>query len=394
MKSRWLLALSGMSLLAAGLWYLLSNQIRPGQATIQPGTGLRVTEALRGGSPEGFLRATGPRTFIFPADHGSHPGYRTEWWYFTGNLSAADGRHYGYQLTFFRVALVPEPVPRKSRWGAHEVYMAHFALTDVAGKRFYHAERLSRGALGMAGSGGDPLKVWLEDWLAEAEAPDPLALRLHARDGTVAIDLAIRAVKPPVLNGDRGLSRKGAEPGNASYYYSLPRLATSGTIRIGQETTSVTGLTWMDREWGTSALGKELVGWDWFALHLDDGRDFMVYLLRKQDGTANPLDSATLVARDGTARHLSGKQVQVQVTGSWQSPVSRVRYPSRWRVQVPGEHLDLEIVPRLAGQELLGTVRYWEGAVQVEGRGGGSPGGTGYVELTGYEAPGARTRTE
>jgi predicted secreted hydrolase len=272
--------------------------------------------------------------------------------------------------------------------------MAHFALTDVAGKQFYHTERFSRAALGLAGAEGDPLKVWLEEWSATVETPDPLSLRLHARDGTVAIDLDICAVKPPALNGDQGLSRKGSEPGNASYYYSLPRMATTGSISIGTETVAVTGLTWMDREWGTSALGKELAGWDWFALQLDDGRDLMVYRLRKQDGTANPLDSATLVARDGTTRHLSGNQVQVQVTDSWQSPTSRIRYPSRWRVQVPGEHLDLEIVPRLAGQELRGTVRYWEGAVQVNGRGGGSPGGSGYVELTGYDAPGSRPRTE
>jgi predicted secreted hydrolase len=394
MTSRWLLAVFGVVLLLAGLWYLFSNQTRPEQATLQPGTGLRVTEALRGGSLEGFRRATEPRSFIFPADHGPHPGFRTEWWYFTGNLTARDGRRYGYQLTFFRVALAPEPVARSSRWGAHEVYMAHFALTDVAGKQFYHTERFSRAALGLAGAEGDPLKVWLEEWSATVETPDPLALRLHARDGAVAIDLDIRAVKPPALNGDQGLSRKGSEPGNASYYYSLPRMATTGSISIGTETVAVTGLTWMDREWGTSALGKELAGWDWFALQLDDGRDLMVYRLRKQDGTANPLDSATLVARDGTTRHLSGNQVQVQVTDSWQSPTSRIRYPSRWRVQVPGEHLDLEIVPRLAGQELRGTVRYWEGAVQVNGRGGGSPGGSGYVELTGYDAPGSRPRTE
>jgi predicted secreted hydrolase len=394
MSSRWLLAVFGVTLLTAGLWYSFSNQFRPEQATIQSGTGLRVTEALRGGSPEGFRRATEPRSFVFPADHGPHPGFRTEWWYFTGNLAATDGRRYGYQLTFFRVALAPEPVARKSRWGTHEVYMAHFALTDVAGKSFYHTERFSRSALGLAGAGGNPLKVWLEDWSAAAEALTPLTLRLHAREGTVAIDLGIRAVKSPVLNGDRGLSRKGTEPGNASYYYSLPRMATTGSIRIGTETVTVTGLTWMDREWGTSALGKELVGWDWFALQLDDGRDLMVYRLRKQDGTANPLDSATLVARDGMARHLSGNQVQVQVTDSWQSPASRIRYPSRWRVQVPGEHLDLEIEPRLAGQELLGTVRYWEGSVQVSGAGGGSTGGTGYVELTGYESPGSRPRNE
>ena len=394
MRSRFLMAFIAATLLLAGILYLLPGYLRPDREAGQRGQGIRVTEALSGGSLEGFRQASEPRWFVFPADHGPHPGYRTEWWYFTGNLTASDGRRFGYQLTFFRVALAPEPVARSSRWGAHELFLAHFALTDVAGKRFYHTERFSRSALGLAGAGANPLKVWLEDWSAVAMTLEPLELRLVARDGDRSMDLNLRAVKPPVLNGGGGLSRKGPEPGNASYYYSVPRLATTGSVRIGTETVPVTGLSWLDREWSTSALGSDLVGWDWFALHLDDDRDLMIYLLRRRDGAVNPFNSGTLVAADGTARPLTGDQVRVQVTDHWHSPASRVRYPSRWRVQVPGEYLDLEIVPRLNGQELLGTIRYWEGAVAVRGKLPGSPGGSGYVELTGYDADGRQKQVE
>jgi predicted secreted hydrolase len=343
-----------------------------------------VTEALGGEAEGGFTRATVRRRFSFPADHGPHPGFRTEWWYFTGNLKTAEGRRFGYQLTFFRVALKPMGVARSSRWGANEVLMAHFAVTDVAGKRFHFAERFSRAALGLAGAGGSPLEVRLEDWTALETSADLWSMQLAAREGEVAIDLRVRSIGPPVLNGEGGLSRKGGDAGSASYYYSLPRMETSGTIRVGGETFSVTGLSWLDREWSTSALERGQVGWDWFALQLDDGRDVMVYRLRRSDGTVDPFSSGTLVAADGTARHLDRDGVEVEVVDTWTSRASGTTYPSRWRLRVPGERLNLEIVPRLADQELLASVRYWEGAVAVRGISAGSPGGSGYVEMTGY----------
>jgi predicted secreted hydrolase len=349
-----------------------------------PGRVVSVAEALGGSPGEGFARAIGPRRFKFPDDHGPHPGFRTEWWYFTGNLESARGRSFGYQVTFFRVALRPEPTERKSRWGANEVFMAHFAVTDPAGKRFRHAERFSRAALGLAGAGGKPLMVWLEDWSAVATSPAPWGMHLAARDSDAEIDLDIRSLTSPILNGEGGLSRKGSSPGNASYYYSLPRMETSGSVRIGDKKFTVTGLTWLDREWSTSALERGQVGWDWFALQLADGRDLMFYRLRRSDGVADPFSSGTLVAADGTSRHLSKEDVALEITGHWQSPASGVRYPSRWRLRVPRENVDLEIVPRFADQEFQATVRYWEGAVAVRPLAVGSPGGSGYVELTGY----------
>ena len=211
-------------------------------------------------------------------------------------------------------------------------------------------------------------------------------MQLAARDGDVAAIFQVRSVKPLVLNGEEGLSRKGREPGNASCYYSMPRLETSGTIRIGSETSRVAGLSWLDREWSTSALEADQTGWDWFALPLDDGRDLMFYRLRRSDGTADPFSSGTLVAADGSSRHLAVDEVQLASDDWWTSPAGGCRYPSRWRLRIPAEGLDLEIVPRLADQELLASVRYWEGAVSVRGMSAGSPGGSGYLEMTGYGA--------
>jgi predicted secreted hydrolase len=362
----------------------ISIFIKPSETPAGPG--FSVSELLSASAGEGFNRATTERNFVFPEDHGPHPGFRNEWWYFTGNLETDRGRRFGYQLTFFRLALSPHPAIRSSRWGANEVYMAHFALTDMEGRQFHSWERFSRVALGLAGAGGVPLNIHLDDWSATETGVTPWSLRLAAMERDAAIELDIRSLKPVVLHGKRGLLRKGNSPGNASYYYSITRLATAGTIRIGEETFQVTGLTWLDREWSTSNLEQEQIGWDWFALQLDDGRDVMLYRMRRRDGGPDPWSSGTLVATDGTTRHLTGKDVRIDVADWWQSPASGIRYPSRWRMLIPTGNLDLEIVPRLDRQELLTTFRYWEGAVKAKGVGQGSPGGIGYVELTGYSA--------
>lgn len=370
--------------LAAGALWTLGRRQEP---AVEPG-GMSVSQALGGVPQAGFARALAPRAFRFPADHGPHPEYKTEWWYFTGNLRDGAGRRFGYQLTFFRMALAPGEPPRPSRWATNQAFMAHFALTDVAGRRFYSAERFSRAALGLAGAGGSPLAVFLEDWSARETKGAPWSVRLVAADGSGALDLELVAAKPVVLNGERGLSRKGPEPGNASYYYSIPRLTTGGTLSVGGERFQVTGTSWLDREWSTSALSGDQAGWDWFALQLKDGRDLMYYQLRKKDGSADPYSAGTLVAADGSAKPLTRDQVQLTPTGWWKSPHDGARYPSGWRLSVPGEGIDLEVVPRLADQELLTSFRYWEGAVAVQG-GGGAEGGSGYLEMTGYQPGGA-----
>lgn len=376
------LALAGLT--SAGLAAVIFVVSRPETPASIRAT-LSVAGALTGGDDAGFAYARGPRPLAFPRDHGPHPAFRTEWWYYTGNLTAASGRRFGFQLTFFRKALAATPVARDSAWRANQVFMAHFALTDVAGRRFHAFERLDRGALDLAGATAEPFHVWVDDWSAAAMGPEALPMRLRAADGDIAIDLALRSQKPLVLEGERGLSRKGPAPGNASYYYSLTRLATRGVVTLGADTHQVSGSSWMDREWGTSALGPDEVGWDWFALQLADGRDLMFYRLRRRDGSASPFSAGTIVLGDGTTRALARDDAEVAELGTWRSPRTGVVYPSGWRLRIPRDRLDLELRPSLRDQELDLGVRYWEGAVDISGtRDGRAIGGVGYVELTGY----------
>jgi predicted secreted hydrolase len=348
-------------------------------------TGLRL---LGGEAGDGFARATEPRPFVFPADHGSHPEFRTEWWYFTGNLAAADGRHFGFELTFFRYALAPASEPRQdsSTWRARQVWMAHFAVTDTVGGRFFARERLARGALGLAGATAEPLRVWVKDWTATGSSSgEELMLRLEARDDAIALDLRLESTMPHVAQGERGLDAKGAGAGNASHYYSVPRLAAAGELAIDGETFAVTGLAWLDREWGTSSLDTGTEGWDWFALHLSDGSSLMFYRLRAEDGTATRFSSGSWVQADGTRTSLTGTDVTLAVLDEWTSDATGVRYPVAWRLAIPAAGVSLDVKPYLEQQELALSVRYWEGAVRVDGEGpAGALTGQGYLELAGY----------
>lgn len=351
-----------------------------------------------GRSDEGFARAIGPREFSFPEDHGPHPAFRTEWWYVTGNLATEDGRPFGFQWTVFRQALAPRIEARASRWATRDVYLGHFALSDLAEREsgFRSFERFRRGALGLAEAVAEPLAVRLDDWSLEsvpaaagepARTPWPARLRAEGGrgDDARAIDLRLGEGVPPVLQGDRGLSKKGPAPGNASYYYSLPRMPARGEVRIGSQKFRVSGLAWLDREWSTSGLAPGLVGWDWFALQLDDGYSLMLYRLRGRDGSASPESRGALIAPDGSTRTLEWRDLAFEQTASWTSPKSGAVYPAAWRIRIAREDLDLAVTPRLADQELDGAFRYWEGAVAASGKRAGRPvGGQGYVELTGY----------
>jgi len=350
-----------------------------------PQAQLSAVQSVGGSGAEGFARVTAPRPFVFPQDHGPHPQYATEWWYYTGNLDTADGRHFGFQLTFFRFGLTPQAITRSSDWATTNIYMAHFALSDVAGQKFYAFERFSRGAAGLAGAQGEPFRVWLENWSAVGSGAQALPMRLQAAQDDIMIDLTLDGGKPVVLQGDHGLSQKSAAVGNASYYYSLTRMPTRGTVRIAAASYSVSGLSWMDREWSTSALGDELVGWDWFALQLSDDRELMFYRLRRADGSSDAFSSGTLIAADGSTSRIARDDIQIEPLGSWQSPRDGARYPAAWRLRIPTADLDLRLTPYLADQELPLTTSYWEGAVAIAGSAAGTPvSGNGYVELTGY----------
>lgn len=366
--------------------FLVLRLARP-EETREARTFLAVSEILGGEEGGGFARVLEPRPFQFPQDHGPHPEYRTEWWYMTGNLEGPRGEPYGFQFTIFRSALSADAPEGPSLWATNQVYMGHFALTDVRGGTFRAYERFARGAQGLAGSRGAPFRVWLEDWVLEGPPAGNsiFPLKLTAREGDRGLSLVLRPSKPMVLQGDRGVSQKGPDPGDASYYYSFTRLAAEGILTVEGAEFSARGEAWLDREWSSSALSSDQVGWDWFALHLSDGRDLMYYQIRRRDDTADPFSKGVLVEPDGHTRHLTSDMVNLRVMDHWESPLGGPPYPSRWRLAVPGEDIELEVTPLLPDQELDLTFRYWEGAVRVEGLAGGTPvEGRGYVELTGY----------
>lgn len=334
----------------------------------------------------GFQRADGPQPLSFPADHGPHPGYQTEWWYYTGNLETASGRHFGYQLTFFRRALVPPNqirFDRASEWAFEQVYLAHFALTDVAGENHQEFQRFARGAAGLAGAQAEPYRIWLEDWSVELIAPN--RYHLTASQDDFSLDLILNDRKGPVLQGDRGYSQKGPDPGNASYYISQTRLQTEGRVHVVEETHSVQGTSWMDHEFSTSALSAGQIGWDWFSIQLANDTELMLFQIRREDGSIDPFSSGTLIDPSGSTRKLEQDDFQIAVLDTWRSPDSDAEYPSGWQIVVPDENLTLTLQPYLADQEMNLNYTYWEGAVRITGERNGEPlTGDGYVELTGY----------
>jgi predicted secreted hydrolase len=346
---------------------------------------------LEGNRPAaGFPQVLEPRTFEFPQDHGPHPDFREEWWYVTGNLDATTGERFGFELTIFRFALAPTaPQSGGSRWRTRQVYLAHFAITDVGRDRFRFAQKLSRGALGLAGAEAPPLRVWIDDWsLGVAPASSDGHWSLRAAQSGYELSLDAQPLLPPVLNGDQGLSRKSNEPGSASYYYSIPRVAVRGRLVRDGQPVDVQGLAWLDREWGSGGLGSNEQGWDWFALQLRDGGTLMFYALRNRDGSRDPNSAGTWVDATGQSRALSNGEVQIDVGDHWTNARGE-RYPSRWHVRVPTVGLDVDVRPVIANQELGTAPRYWEGAVDVSGsRSGQKIDGRGYVELVGYARAG------
>ncbi len=331
--------------------------------------------------------------YSFPADHFNHPEYQTEWWYYTGNLHSPDGRRFGFELTFFR-----QGVDRKSTppdiWEVRDVWLAHLALSDIDGGGFLHTERLNRSGAGIAGADAGQARVWNGNWQAQwtldPQAPGGMAAQqLQAVAEHFSFDLHLRTAKPPVIHGEHGISQKAQGAGHASHYVSYTRLATSGTIRVNEQSFQVEGESWMDHEFFTHQLAANQTGWDWFSLQLEDGSEVMLFQLRHKDGSPDAFSAGTYVDALGHATHLSNREFSLAPKTLWTSPLSGGRYPIEWTIRVPLLGLEVSLSTRLPQQELTGkssaAPTYWEGAIDVTGTRKGKPiEGHGYLEMTGY----------
>ncbi len=337
-----------------------------------------------------FRMALPGYTFAFPRDHASHDEYRTEWWYYTGHLRTGSGEAYGYQLTFFRSGLAGARA-NPSRWAASNLYLAHFAVSDIRRRAFTYFERLGRAGPAGSGAGASAtdLHVWIGDWDVSG---DGTTQRLRAREGGFALALRLLSRKPPVIHGENGVSQKGAGRGQASHYYSMTRLATEGTLTVRDQSMPVTGSSWMDHEFGSTQLDPDQVGWDWFGLQFEDGSELMLYVIRKTDGRPDPHSAGTFVGAGGRTLRLKQADFGVEVLDRWKSPRDPGIYPIAWRLRAPEIGLDVTVRAAFPDQELdtrkSTRVTYWEGAVFAEGAVSGRPlAGRGYVEMTGYAAP-------
>jgi predicted secreted hydrolase len=343
-----------------------------------------------------FRTVTGPCHFVFPRDHGAHPDFRTEWWYYTGNLATPSRERYGFQLTFFRTQIAgpgsEKTWPQKpSAWRTKDLFLGHAGLSNLEEKRFHLDERVARAGAGLAGvaQDNDATRVFLGNWSALIESGGH---RLKANAKDFSLKLLCRASKPVVAHGKEGYSLKGKRPESASCYYSFTRLETEGSITMQGMPVPVRGTAWMDHEFSSAPLEDDLEGWDWFSLQLEDRTELMIYLLRRKTGGNSPASSGTFVNASGEFIQLSHNDFQVEILDRWKSPRSRAAYPSRWRIRVIPLNLELLVVPNLPDQELVTEkstrVTYWEGSVSVSGRSGQGPvSGMGYVEMTGYAKP-------
>jgi predicted secreted hydrolase len=338
-----------------------------------------------------WRQALPPYEFSFGRDHASHPDYKVEWWYYTGNLVTKDNKRFGYQLTFFRVGVDKEP-QNPSRWAVRELYMAHLAVSDLNKQQFRFTEKLNRAGVGWAGAATDGYRVWNEDWeakhIAAANVNAPLT-KLTAAQAGISIDFELEQGKAPIIHGARGVSQKGAQAGNASHYYSLTRMPTRGTVMIDGERYEVSGLSWMDHEFGTSFLEKEQKGWDWLAIQLDDGSELMLYQFRRSDQQRDAHTSGTLVEASGKTIALKADDFILEPNAQWLSPRTGAKYPVAWKVKIPAYNIDLLVWAATDDQELMTTestgVSYWEGAIEIRGtRNGKTTQGRGYLEMTGY----------
>jgi predicted secreted hydrolase len=327
--------------------------------------------------------------YTFPADHGSHPYFKTEWWYFTGNLKSENGREFGYQLTFFRQGVRPpsDRVPASSRFVVDHIQFVHFAISDLSRGRFYFHQDLTRGAFGESGFNQDNRLTWVENNALEL-LPDG-GFRIIGKGPEKSIDLVLKPAKPVVFHGSDGISQKAEGAGRASHYYSYTRLISDGQLRIGDDTFTVHGLSWYDHEWATNQLTAGQKGWDWFSLQFDDGSELMLFQIRTKDGGRDPFSGGTFIHSDGSTTAVKNSDFVLTPGGIWKSKASGGNYPVTWGLEIESLDLNLAISARLDSQELVLTpISYWEGSIQANGtRDGRQVTALGYLEMTGYAGP-------
>jgi predicted secreted hydrolase len=334
--------------------------------------------------------------FEFPRDHFNHPEFQTEWWYYTGNVRTAQGRRFGFDLTFFRQAVDRQSAPQ-GVWDLKDVWMAHLALSDLDGGQFLHTERLNRAGPGVAGADVHLARVWNGNWQAQWTMGPGItgggSQLLQGIAGRFSFELSLRSEKPPVINGENGVSQKAAGIGKASHYISLTRLATSGKIVLDGKQYTVEGVSWMDHEFFSHQLDGGQSGWDWFSLQLEDRTELMLFRLRRRDGSRgnlpenmlDPYSAGTYVDSGGSARHLGAADFTLKPGKTWTSAATGGSYPVEWVVEVPSLHLNAAIHTPLAQQEFTGGTTYWEGAIDISAtRAGRHLSGVGYLEMTGY----------
>jgi predicted secreted hydrolase len=327
--------------------------------------------------------------YEFPRDHFSHPEFQTEWWYYTGNIAAADGHRFGFELTFFRQA-VSRDTSKTADWDVRDIYLAHLALSDLDGGAFYHAERTNRAGPGIAGVSETSGRIWNGNWQIQWKGADQ---ELQAVDDRFALRFTLHPEKPLVVHGENGVSQKAEGAGHASHYISFTRLRTSGEIELGGRKFVVNGLAWIDHEFFTHQLEDDQTGWDWLSLQLEDNTEVMLFHIRRNDGSIDPFSAGTFVDAQGKATHLRAGDFVLQPGGAtWTSPVTQANYPIEWKIAIPKMGIELEAMTPLASQEMAGKTKllpsYWEGAIRVAGhRGNAAIGGVGYLEMTGYDRP-------
>ncbi len=385
-KYRIALAITVVVLSAAAVWLTLSEPqtYEKDNASVSPLLG----DMLLGNEESGFQTVSEVRKFLFPQDHGPHLDFQTEWWYFTGNLKDESGAGYGYQFTVFRRALSREKPRLDSNWSTNQVYLAHAGVTDLQSGEYLVDEMYSRDVLGLAGARAQPFSVYVENWSASGSSGDCrgcLDLDIAVTSDDFTLDLQLVSVKDAVLHGKNGLSRKSESNENASYYYSLTRMHTDGTLTIHGQSLEVTGTSWMDHEWFSSALDETQSGWDWFSLQLDDGREMMFFQVRHHDDSKDSFKYAVLIDGTGTLDQVPAREVSFRPMQMWTSPETQSTYPVYWRIEVPQRHLVLDIEATVNAQERHQSFRYWEGSVQVSASERGKLiSGVGYLEMTGY----------